>query len=134
LALPRTPSLKALWWPIYQPPSIAQKTIRLSDYPRLPQKIATPPIDAIRNAPIRYAAALQQLSAHGINSLAISRWKQMHFTTLLRFASPRQRFAQPVNHPLKKNIGVARKKAPASTLRDRRARQTPCLPPGKPAV
>jgi hypothetical protein len=102
LGLPRTPSLKALSWPIYQPPSIAQKTSLLLNSRCQTQKIATPPIDAIRNAQIRYAAALQQLSAHGINSLAISRWKQMHFTTLLRFASPRQRFAQPPSHPLKK--------------------------------
>jgi hypothetical protein len=93
---------KALCWPNRAFFAITQKTRRLSNRHHPPQNFATPPIDAIRIAPISNSAPSQQLSSHGINSLDRRQPKPMHFTTLLRFASPHERFAQPASPPLKK--------------------------------
>ncbi len=94
----------------------------LSNTPRHPKIFATPPIDAICNAPNSHSAALQQLCAHGINSLGKKQKKPRHFTTLLHFASPRRRFAQD-QAICPKIISLKRQKIPAEEVLQERLRQ-----------
>jgi hypothetical protein len=100
---------KALCWPNSAVFSIAQKTRLLSNSLRPEQQIATPPIDAIHINETSHVASPQELCAHRINSLGSGQPKPMHFTTLLRFASPFKGFAPPPSPPLKKYLSGKQK-------------------------